>query len=301
MKTAFLFTGQGFQYEGMLQQLPKSDITKVMLKAASEILGEQVCQLDSKEALNNNCNVQLCIYISEVILGNLQLQNLLPDYVAGHSIGAFAAATISGALEFEDGLQLVKLRGKAMEESYPKGYGMLAVIGLTLKALEREIAKINENINKQHFDALEERRVYIANINTREQMVLSGFLETLKLAEKYLKTEYAVKTQYLKVKVPSHCELMLQVSNILAKKMEGIQLKPPQIPYIMNTTARRTKQIENITKDLIFGVSNPVYWFDSLNILYELEVRRFLEISQSNVLTELGRKCYADAYWKNIN
>jgi|GEM_PF-4338461 malonyl CoA-acyl carrier protein transacylase len=97
---------------------------------------------------------------------------------------------------------------------------------------------------------------------------------------------------------PTHSELMINVSHILAKKMEMVSLKQPQIPYIINTTARRTKNIDMIKNDLIYGVSKPVYWYDSISILYELDTRQFLEISQGNVLTEIGKKSYEDANWK---
>ncbi|HEY5585252.1 MAG TPA: acyltransferase domain-containing protein [Ruminiclostridium sp.] len=300
MKTAYLFTGQGFQYEGMLKELPGEYIKDTMIDTASNILKEDVLKLDSKEALNNNRCVQLCIYISEVILGSLQVERLIPDYVAGHSIGAFSAATISGALDFTDGLQLVSIRGSEMEASYPCGYGMMSVTGLTFELLEQLITEFRDEPIIQNFTNEKKSQVYIANINTKEQLVLSGLLDTLKEVESYLKRKYKVITQMLRVKVPSHCELMLPVSNILDEKMKTIHLKQPKIPYIMNTTARRTRRAEMIEKDLIYGVSKPVYWYDSLSILYELGTRDFLEISQSSVLTEVGKKCYQNAKWRRF-
>lgn len=301
MKTAYIFTGQGFQYEGMLKELPECPITENMLDIASGILKEDVLKLDSKEALWNNRNVQLSIYISEVILGSLQLKSFIPDYVAGHSIGAFSAATVSGALEFTDGLQLVSLRGKAMEESYASGYGMMSVTGLTLEVLKLSLTEFKENEEVKKAINGDITQIYIANINTKDQIVLSGFLDTLKQMENYLKYKYPVKTQFLRVKVPSHCELMVPVTDLLSRKIEGIFLKQSHIPYIMNISARRTKQAEIIKKDLIYGVSKPVLWYDILSILYELETRRFLEVSQGNVLTEIGMKCYEDASWKKMS
>ena len=301
MKTAYLFTGQGFQYEGMLKELPKCKLTESMLSIATDILEEQVINLDSKEALKSNRNVQLCIYISEVILGSFQIQKLIPDYVVGHSIGAFSAATISGALDFKDGLQLVDARGKAMENSYPSVYGMMAVTGLTPELLEQILAKFNDKISSIEDNNIKNNKIYISNINTKEQIVLSGALDSLKQADKYLKMQYSVKTQFLQVNVPSHCELMLQVSDILAEEMKKIQLRQVNIPYIMNTTARRTRNIDMISKDLISGVSKPVYWYDSLSILYELGTMQFLEISQSDILTNIGKKAFTDTNWRKLN
>lgn len=292
MKTAYLFTGQGFQFEGMLKRLPRCLMTDNILQRASDILKTDVLRFDSKEELNNNQKAQLCIYIYEVILGSLQLEKLMPDYVAGHSIGTFSAATISGALEFSDGLKLISARGKAMEESYPSGYGMMAITGLTAQVLEKCLKDFKEN-------SKERSQIYIGSINSREQIVLSGLLDTLKQMDYYLKSSYPINTQFLSVKVPSHCELMLHVSNILAKKMEGVTLKQPKIPYIMNTTARKTRQVEMIKRDLIYGVSKTVCWYDIISILYELEVRQCIEIGGQNVLTEIGRKCYDDALWKS--
>lgn len=298
MKKAYLFTGQGFQYDGMLQDLPKCRLTEAMLRIAADVLEEPIRGLDAKESLRSNRNVQLCIYISEVILGNLMIQKCIPDYVAGHSVGAFSAATISGALDYEDGLRLVQLRGEAMAKNYPTGYGMMVATGLTVELLEDELALFNHNMMGILEAETSNNKIYIANINTRQQVVLSGRLDQLSAVEKRLKEKYPVKTQFLKVNVPSHSALMMPVSAMLEEKINKIPLKQPTIPYVMNTTGRKTTKVNAIAKDLIFGVAKPVYWYDMICLLVELGVLHFYEISQSDTLTEMGKKIYSEATWR---
>lgn len=284
MKTTFIFTGQGFQYPGMLNELLDNPNSTNLFELASDVLGENVLNLDSAEGLANNRNVQLCIYIREVILGLLEMEKVKPDFVAGHSIGTFAAATISGTLDYKDGLCLVNERGKAMAQSYPTGYSMLSFTGLSLGILEKEI--INQN------------DIYISIINSQEQIVLSGSIIRLEEFEKKIKIKYPAKTNFLKVNVPSHCELMENVSSLLKDKINKIDLKEPLIPYIMNTTARKTKKSDDIIKDLVYGVSKRVNWYDSISILYEMGVEKFIEISGSDTLSKIGKKEFKNVQWK---
>lgn len=289
MKTAYIFTGQGFQFSSMLHTLPNTTLTKQRLEEASDLLKEDVLLLDSKEALNLNRSVQLCIYISEVILGEIGMDQKCPDYVLGHSIGAFSAATASGCLPFNEGVKLVELRGGLMQQMYPSGFGMLSVTGLSLETIETEITK---------FKNKEERTIYIANINSETRIVLTGRNKELRDVQSYLQQNYLVRTKRLNVNVPSHCKCMNSVTDRLEHAFENIDLLNVRIPYIMNTTARRTKQKDMVKKDLIQGVSHSVLWSQSIELLYELEVRCFIEISQGSELTRIGEEIAPDCIWK---
>lgn len=291
MKTAYIFTGQGFQFNGMLHSLPSTLTTRHRLEEASDLLKEDVLLLDSKESLSSNRSVQLSIYISEVILGELAMVQKPPEYVLGHSIGAFSAATASGCLPFMEGIKLVELRGRLMEQMYPWGFGMLSVAGLSLEVMERELDRYK---NK------EERLIYIANINSQTQIVLTGSNKELQGIQEYLQQNYLVRTKCLKVKVPSHCSCMNEVTYRLEQAFDTIELLNIRIPYIMNTTGRRTRQKDMIKKDLIQGVSHPVLWYDSIELLYELEVRCFKEISQGNTLTKIGEEIAPDCIWNKL-
>jgi len=128
MSSLLVFPGQGAQRPGMLQALPAD-----VLEQASDALGEDVRALDSAQALANTRAVQLCLLIVGVAHAR-QLQRT-PDYVAGLSIGAYPAAVIAGALDFADAIRLVSLRGELMQNAYPQGYGMTAIIGPELSTV----------------------------------------------------------------------------------------------------------------------------------------------------------------------
>ena len=132
MKIVFTFPGQGTQHEGMLQNLPGTELAQ-----AREVLGTEVDTLDSADALSHTRAVQLCLLIAGVAWAReLERRGVAPDIVSGLSIGAYPAAVIAGALDFTDALKLVALRGDLMEQAYPHGYGLTAIMGLTLPQVE---------------------------------------------------------------------------------------------------------------------------------------------------------------------
>ncbi len=137
MSTLWAFPGQGAQQPGMLHGLPDAPAVRACLEEAGAVLGEQVLALDSAEALRETRAVQLCLLIAGVACARLLIQRgHRPDYVAGLSIGAYAAAVIAESLDFADALRLVALRGELMQRAYPSGYGMSAILGLDQRTLE---------------------------------------------------------------------------------------------------------------------------------------------------------------------
>lgn len=139
MSSLLVFPGQGAQQPGMLQRLPRETLTE-----ASDVLGEDVALLDSADALRSTRAVQLCLLIAGVAASRQLLQDELEaDYVAGLSIGAYPAAVVAGALSFSDALNLVSLRGELMQQAYPQGFGMTAIIGLQLSTVETLLAQVH--------------------------------------------------------------------------------------------------------------------------------------------------------------
>ncbi len=165
MSSLFVFPGQGAQRVGMLHGLAPQ-----VLDEAGDVLGEDVLQLDSAEALQSTRAVQLCLLIAGVAASRRLLELApAPDYVAGLSIGAYPAAVVAGALGFEDALRLVSLRGELMQQAYPQGYGMTAIIGLDLAAVEALLAQVHSDRTP----------VYLANINADNQVVIAGSDEAM--------------------------------------------------------------------------------------------------------------------------
>lgn len=282
MKTTFLFPGQGSQYENMLHELV--NVPEIDSKEIFEVLDKNnlsIDKLDTKEDLLHTENVQLCILISGVATAkSIIKKGITPDYVAGNSIGAFSAAVISKCLSFEDAVYLVKIRGMLMENAYPQGYGMLACIGFSLSRLENEVHAFNQKY-------LEKDKIYIANINTPTQIILAGSINSLKEINNILESKGLQNAKFLKMNVPSHCELLTAEAEKLAKEVSKIEIKTPEVPYLSNITGRVIRNSEGIQKDLGTNIAYSVKWFDGMQLLYELGVRFFLEMFPSGTLCKM--------------
>jgi len=287
MKTVFLFPGQGSQKAGMLQELPLSDPAVAEIFGLTEkVLGVPVYTLDTAERLTSTVYVQLYLLILGVISAKrLMAKSIKADYVAGHSVGAFAAAVVAGVISFEQALQLVHIRGMLMEQAYPEGYGMAAVVGFSAARLQRNI----QEHNTAH------ATVYLSNINTADQQVVAGEVESLNILIQTLQKSGVRKAQLLNMSVPSHCPLLDSVSAALAKQIATLTLQEPQIPYASNHTGRLLKTAEAIGTDLWKSVAATVRWYDATTLLYELGTRIFIEAAPSGVLAKMAISTFPEA------
>ena len=271
MSSLLVFPGQGAQRAGMLQALPAH-----VLEEASDALGEDVSQLDSVQALANTRAVQLCLLITGVAHAR-QLQ-CTPDYVAGLSIGAYPAAVIAGALEFADAVKLVSLRGELMQNAYPQGFGMTAIIGPQLSTVETLLAEIHSP----------QTPVYLANINADNQTVIAGSDEAMQRVAQRIKGNGVAKR--LAVSVPSHCVLLNEPAEALAQAF--VTLKAPRITYLSSTRARPIHNPEQLRDDLAFNMCRIVDWRGTVQSAYERGVRLQIELPPGAVLTGLSRRVF---------
>lgn len=286
MSVAFLFPGQGSQYPNMLHELPKHPEVLRTIEEASKVLGRNVLELDTKEALLSTVSVQLSLLISEVaIVRVLKSEGALPDIVAGHSIGSFSAAVVAGALGFSDAVSIVELRGKLMEKSYPKNYGMGVIVGLDEMCISLLVNQVNA----------ENSPVYIANLNTYDQITIAGHISAIEEVFTLASSIGAHMTKFLKVSVPSHCKLLDNVSKELEEKISNATLKFPKTLFVGNCRARVLRKPEEIGQDLSNGVANTVRWHDSTTLMYERGVRLFVEIGPGETLTNMAKKEFLDA------
>lgn len=271
MSSLLVFPGQGAQRAGMFQALPAH-----VLEEASDALGEDVSQLDSVQALANTRAVQLCLLITGVAHAR-QLQ-CTPDYVAGLSIGAYPAAVIAGALEFADAVKLVSLRGELMQNAYPQGFGMTAIIGPQLSTVETLLAEIHSP----------QTPVYLANINADNQTVIAGSDEAMQRVAQRIKGNGVAKR--LAVSVPSHCVLLNEPAEALAQAF--VTLKAPRITYLSSTRARPIHNPEQLRDDLAFNMCRIVDWRGTVQSAYERGVRLQIELPPGAVLTGLSRRVF---------
>ncbi|NWC46247.1 malonate decarboxylase subunit epsilon [Pseudomonas edaphica] len=271
MSSLLVFPGQGAQRAGMLQALPAH-----VLEEASDALGEDVSQLDSVQALANTRAVQLCLLITGVAHAR-QLQRT-PDYVAGLSIGAYPAAVIAGALAFADAVKLVSLRGELMQNAYPQGFGMTAILGPQLSTVETLLAEIHSP----------QTPVYLANINADNQTVIAGSDEAMQRVAQRIKGNGVAKR--LAVSVPSHCVLLNEPAEALAQAF--VTLKAPRITYLSSTRARPIHNPEQLRDDLAFNMCRIVDWRGTVQSAYERGVRLQIELPPGAVLTGLSRRVF---------
>jgi malonate decarboxylase epsilon subunit len=275
VSSLLVFPGQGAQQPGMLHRLPLETVTE-----ASEVLGEDALLLDSAEALKSTRAVQLCLLIAGVA-SSRQLA-MAPDYVAGLSIGAYPAAVVAGALSFSDALHLVSLRGELMQQAYPQGYGMTAIIGLDLAAVEGLLAQVHSV----------DTPVYLANINADNQVVIAGSDVAMKAVAGLAKVRGAGLAKRLAVSVPSHCPLLDVPGQTLAKAFASVQLKTPTLGYLSGSRARPIINIEALRDDLAFNMCRVVDWRGTVQSAYERGVRLQIELPPGAVLTGLARRVF---------
>ena len=278
MSSLFAFPGQGAQQVSMLQRLPEG--CGQLLEEASDVLGQQVLEMDSQQALHNTRAVQLCLLLSGVAWARWLMQRSpAPDYVAGLSIGAYPAAVVAGALSFADAVRLVALRGELMQGAYPKGYGMTALSGLDLATVERLLIEVGGE-------------VYVANLNSENQIVIAGSDTAMAEVAARARRQGQGVARCLAVSVPSHCPLLDGPAAALADAFATVELQRPCITYLSGSSARPVFDPQRLRDDLAGNMARVVDWRATLRNAYERGVRLHLELPPGNVLGGLARPVF---------
>lgn len=273
MKILFTFPGQGTQRPGMLQALPDDG---AILSEARAVLGDELDTLDSADALRHTRAVQLCLLIAGVAWARELIRNgVKPDIVSGLSIGAYPAAVIAGALRFDDALRLVALRGDLMERAYPGGYGLTAIVGLTLDRLEALMAGSG---------------TYIANLNAETQIVIAGRDDAMRQVAHRALDAGASRATRLAVSVPSHCALLDRPAAELAQAFESVTVSRPSCAYLSGSSARVLWEPQKIADDLAFNMARTVQWQDAMIAANQRDARLAIEMPPGSVLTGLTKQ-----------
>ncbi len=288
-RCAYLFPGQGSQYVGMGSEFyATSPAARAVFAQADGILGialSQLCFDGPPEELDDTFNTQPAILATSIAALRAleeQREGTSPLYVAGHSMGEFSALVAAGALSFEDGLKLVRERGRLMKQADERSPGgMAAVIGLGRESLESICAVVRER---------SEEYVGVANDNCPGQLVISGTSDALEQAMELAKEQGAKKVVRLAISIAAHSPLMAEAATEFRRALDATPFRKPDIPLVANATARPLSDPGEIRDALGRQLTSPVRWTESVHWIIEQEVTRFVEVGPKEVLTGLLRR-----------
>ncbi|WP_081212002.1 ACP S-malonyltransferase [Salegentibacter sediminis] len=279
---AYIFPGQGAQFPGMgLDLFEKSVEAQDMFKAANSILGYSITDImfeGSAEDLKQTKVTQPAIFIHSVILSKLLGEKFQPDMVAGHSLGEFSALVANKVLSFEEGLQLVYKRAMAMQEACElQASTMAAVLGLEDEVVEAVCAET---------DGI----VVAANYNCPGQLVISGDVKAVEQACENLKERGARRAMILPVGGAFHSPLMEPARKELAAAIENMTFRKPSCPVYQNVSTFAVTDPEEIKKNLVFQLTAPVKWTQSVQNMIKDGATEFIEVGPGKVLQGLVKK-----------
>ena len=292
-KTAFLFAGQGAQYLGMGRELyDQYAIVKETIDQASQVLGYDLRDLiDNDETkLHQTRYTQPAILATSVAICRLlKEKGYKPDMVAGLSLGEYSALVASGALDFEDAVTLVAKRGSYMEEAAPAGSGkMVAVLNTPVEVIEKACQ-----------EASQLGVVTPANYNTPSQIVIGGEVAAVDHAVELLQEAGAKRLIPLNVSGPFHTALLEHASQKLAHALTEIEFSDFACPLVGNTEAKVMEK-ERIAELLTRQVKEPVRFYESIAVMQEAGVTRFIEIGPGKVLSGFVKKIDKTAQLANV-
>lgn len=279
---AYIFPGQGAQFKGMGQDLyEKSPLAKELFEKANDILGFSITDVmfeGSVEDLKKTRVTQPAIFLHSVILTKVLGDAFKPDMVAGHSLGEFSALVASNVLKFEDALKLVSKRAIAMQHACEiEESTMAAVLGLEDHMVEA-ICADTKGI------------VVAANYNCPGQLVISGELLAVEKACEELKERGARRAMVLPVGGAFHSPLMEPAREELAAAIEETKFGNPICPIYQNVTTFAVTNPEDIKKNLIFQLTAPVKWTQSVQNMIKDGATEFIEVGPGKVLQGLVKK-----------
>jgi len=283
-----IFPGQGSQLVGMGKDFyDKYTLVQDLFKEADDTLGFSLSNLilnGPKEDLDLTENTQPAIFlisysIFKLIKEEFNINLNKANFFAGHSLGEYSALASAGALSFSDTLKILKIRGKAMQGSVPKGVGgMVAILGSEIEIIENFI-----NENKTKYEC------FIANDNCVGQIVLSGNIEDLEKIMVDLKSAN-IKNIKLPVSAPFHCKLMNKATLVMHEEIAKLNFKESENILISNVTGKEITNSSELKDLLVKQIESRVRWRESVLLMVNKGVDQFIEIGPGKVLSGLIKR-----------
>jgi [acyl-carrier-protein] S-malonyltransferase len=280
MSNCFIFSGQGSHRPGMGFKLYQhSTLATDKINLSNQVLGYNISDImfdDNEAVLRQTNHAQVAIYIySCIIFDIIKDNNHIPAVVAGHSLGEFSALYANNTYTFETGLQIVNVRAKAMHKCEKNTEGkMSAIIGMN----KEKISDICKGTDTQ-----------VANINSDQQIVISGSADSMQSVSEELKTNGAKRIISLPVSGAFHSKLMSNAKPELKEVISNATFNEPYVPIVSNYDATLRSNPHEIKKALIEQIDNPVLWLDSVQRLGEIN-NNFIEIGPKKVLSGIIKK-----------
>ncbi len=280
-KTAFLFSGQGAQYPGMMKDIYDSyPEAQNIFKHADTYLNMNLSEIifnGSEELLNQTKYTQPALLTCEAaIFTVLKTSKCKYDFLEGFSLGEWTALLAADVISFENALSIIRKRAQYMQEAIPIGVGGMAVI------LNQSIETVNEL-------CLQSGEVVPSNYNCPGQITVSGkdsaIRTLLEIAEKR-----GIIAKRLAVSIPSHCMLMQPAAEQLQTYIENYSFSDAKVPIIMNYNAQPETKSVLFKKKVILQLTNPVYFEASINYLLNLGIDSFVEIGPGKTLAGLVKR-----------
>ena len=280
-KIAFIFPGQGSQYVGMGKDFYDSyEEVRELFRLANEVTGlnlEEICFTEN-EKLNRTEYTQIAMLLVEMsILKVVRRLGVTADMSAGLSLGEYGALAAADVLSDRDLLDLIRKRGIYMQNAYPTGGGMCAILGLETELVEKACEETDGYVR-------------IANYNCPGQLIITGEKAPVTNAAKKCSELGAKKTVELNVSGPFHSSLLKDAADKLAEELKNVSINNPGIPYVCNVDATEVTNNENIAKLLSDQVISPVKWEQSFKFMLDKGIDTFIEMGPGKTLAGFAKR-----------
>ena len=290
-RVAFVFPGQGSQSVGMLEHYFSNEKKfNYVFDTAKEVLGvnfkELVLNGTPEDLSQTQITQPLMLTANNAIWECLEFSTDNIKIMAGHSLGEFSAFVAAKSFSFEEGLMLVSARAKYMQEAVPEGMGAIAaVIGLNFN----QLSNICTSVSKEN------SLVQLANINSTNQIVISGTKEAVNVALQKSKEAGAKRALLLPMSVPAHCELMKPASEKFKEVLTSTNIQKPLCDVLQNVDASVSDNVDQIYENLVEQIYKPVQWTNIMNYLESISIDKYIECGPSKVLSGLIKRDIKEA------